>query len=236
MQQAQRPSQNSSKKQPGKVAVKIQQVLWHGRVFRGASSLLPALMQDPWYRKILREWWRRTAWANGGHLLEMGCSSGDFSREVAQQGYWVSGVDRNKSLIAKAKKHAISKLNFQCGDVYDFDALPASYDGVFGASFLNVLPDPEAAVRRLSTLCKPGAWMSFLLPAPSMTTSAVWDYARSHQLNAASTALALTWARFARKIDPQLAQAWFAQVPHHELRVTPLGLLYGISARVGLAE
>ena len=69
-----------------------------------------------------------------------------------------------------------------------------------------------------------------------MTAPAVWNYARSHQLNAASTALALTWARFARKIDPQLAQTWFAQVPHHELRVTPLGLLYGISAQVAPAE
>ena len=236
MQQAQHISKNASKKPPGRVSVNIQQVLWLGRVFRGANSLFPALMQDPWYRKILREWWQNTAWAQGGNLLEMGCSSGDFSREVAQQGYRVSGVDRNKNLIAAAEKHPMPQLKFQCGDVYDFDALPASYDGVFAASFLNVLPDPEAAVQRLSKLCKPGAWMSFLLPGPSMTAPAVWNYARSHQLNAASTALALTWARFARKIDPQLAQTWFAQVPHHELRVTPLGLLYGISAQVAPAE
>ena len=89
-----------------------------------------------------------TAWLSergglpGAALLDAGCGTGRYARELARRGYVVEGVDRSSELIETAKQsdrgHG-SSVSFRVGDIL---ALPAArYDGILCRGVLNDFVD-----------------------------------------------------------------------------------------------
>ena len=92
-----------------------------------------------------------TAWLSergvlpGAALLDAGCGTGRYARELARRGYVVEGVDRSSELIETAKQsdrgHGGS-VSFRVGDIL---ALPAArYDGILCRGVLNDFVDDNA--------------------------------------------------------------------------------------------
>ncbi len=105
------------------------------------------------------------ALAPGQQLLDAGCGSGamtlGMARAVAPAR--VVGVDASAELLAQARAlHAgPSNLSFQQADIY---ALPfeAEFDVVVAARVLQWLADPQAAVRELARVLRPGGRLYLL--------------------------------------------------------------------------
>lgn len=88
-----------------------------------------------------------------GRLLDMGCGTGQLARELP--GWDCTGVDLSPSMIAEARRRNPS-ARFECSDVMAFTAQPASFDAVVCAHAFPYLPDPSAAMARLSDWVRPG--------------------------------------------------------------------------------
>jgi SAM-dependent methyltransferase len=92
-----------------------------------------------------------TAWLSdrgvlpGATLLDAGCGTGRYARELARRGYVVDGVDQSSELIETASQsihgHGGS-VSFRVGDIL---ALPAArYDGVLCRGVLNDFVNDDA--------------------------------------------------------------------------------------------
>jgi SAM-dependent methyltransferase len=98
----------------------------------------------------------------GMACLDVGCGGGDVSldlaRLVGKEGH-VVGIDRDEIKIALAREEAAaaggSNVEFRVGDILG-DDLTAEFDLVFVRFVLTHLADPDAAVRKFSSMLRPG--------------------------------------------------------------------------------
>ena len=101
--------------------------------------------------------------AHGDHVVELGCGTGHFAQWLARQGYWVTGIDGSRAMLAYARKRLRSDRLFQA-DIRDFQ-LRQRVDGI--VCFYNSLnqflePDSFRAVLTSSFRnLNPGGWFLF---------------------------------------------------------------------------
>jgi SAM-dependent methyltransferase len=94
-------------------------------------------------------------------VLELGCGMGDFSRYLARQGLWVSGVDFSARTVARARKKAAGHAlqpDFFVGDVKGLHLFTMPFDLALDAGcFQRLRPlERESYALELERLVKPG--------------------------------------------------------------------------------
>jgi ubiquinone/menaquinone biosynthesis C-methylase UbiE len=111
---------------------------------------------------------RRAGLGPGMRVLDIGSGVGDVSllaaRMVGRQGA-VLGIDRASSSVETAARRAaalgFNQARFQVADIATFKT-DEKFDALVGRLVLLYLPDPAAAVRRLSQHLRPGGIVAFL--------------------------------------------------------------------------
>lgn len=94
----------------------------------------------------------------GGMVLDVGCGSGLFFREVAAQSEMVVGVDISRRLLLKAKERGGGFGNVVILQA-DADHLPfkdAFFDAVFAFTVVQNMPEAAETVRELKRVTKLG--------------------------------------------------------------------------------
>ncbi|OPL09651.1 MAG: hypothetical protein AVO33_06475 [delta proteobacterium ML8_F1] len=95
-------------------------------------------------------------------VLDLGCGSGNFTLKLLRAGYQVTGVDLSEEML-KIAREKLSQENLKAtlikGDVYKLPFEDASFDGVFSMAAFEFIEDPEAALRELMRVLKPGGQM-----------------------------------------------------------------------------
>jgi SAM-dependent methyltransferase len=88
--------------------------------------------------------------ASGSRVLDAGCGTGRYARDLAGRGYRVTGVDRSPALVAVARRHG-GPATFVVGDLA---ALPLrrAYGGVLCRGVLNDVIEDGARRRVLHAL------------------------------------------------------------------------------------
>jgi SAM-dependent methyltransferase len=86
-------------------------------------------------------------------MLELGCSDGRTSVELARAGATVVGIDISDVAIAKAREHAraagVDSAEFEIGDASSLDYADGSFDVVFGSSIVHHLDVGKVASEAL---------------------------------------------------------------------------------------
>lgn len=90
----------------------------------------------------------------GERILDLGCGSGELTRQIANRGATVIGLDSSPTMIEKARQQ-FATLDFRLGDATTF-TLPESLDAIFSNAVLHWVTDYAGAVARMSTHLKPG--------------------------------------------------------------------------------
>ncbi len=89
--------------------------------------------------------------------IDVGCGDGLLSFDLADRGLRVTGVDPHAPSIERARSdpRATPSTQFVCGDVFETDLPPASFDLVAASAVLHHL-DARAGLRRMRQLVRPG--------------------------------------------------------------------------------
>jgi ubiquinone/menaquinone biosynthesis C-methylase UbiE len=97
----------------------------------------------------------------GEDVLDVGCGTGESTREAAQAGATALGVDVSEQAIAKARE--LGGATFEVADVQTHEFPAAAFDVVlsrFGAMFF---ADPPAAFANLARALRPGGRLVLLV-------------------------------------------------------------------------
>ena len=95
-------------------------------------------------------------------ILDLGCGQGNTTRFLAETfpGASATGFEYDSTLVASASAQAENRnvVSFQQGDAQKLPYPDASFDLVFCPYLLLHLPDPDAAIREMLRVTKPGGY------------------------------------------------------------------------------
>ncbi len=97
-------------------------------------------------------------------VLEIGCGTGYFTKEIVKTGASVTAIDISPELINIAKQE-IKETNasFMLDNAYELSFEDCSFDSVVGSSVLHHL-DIDKAIREMYRVLKPGGYIFFTEP------------------------------------------------------------------------
>jgi 2-polyprenyl-3-methyl-5-hydroxy-6-metoxy-1,4-benzoquinol methylase len=96
----------------------------------------------------------------GMHLIDVGCGSGYFAREMAQRGARVTGIDISPRMIALAERHEAEAplgIAYRVGNAADIASQgAASFDMATSCMALQDMPNVSAVLRGVHAVLRPG--------------------------------------------------------------------------------
>ncbi|MDP3956274.1 MAG: class I SAM-dependent methyltransferase [bacterium] len=101
----------------------------------------------------------------GASILEVGAAAGDFLSVLDQQGFNVRGVELSARAVALAKKDHGYKLFH--GTLFEAKFPDGSFDAIVSYHVLEHVPDPQALLREMYRVLKPGG--SVVIEVPHAT-------------------------------------------------------------------
>jgi ubiquinone/menaquinone biosynthesis C-methylase UbiE len=113
-----------------------------------------------------------------GRLLDLGCGTGASTAALlsAAPDAEITAVDASEGMLAEARRKAWpAKVRFVHSRLEDLQE-EGPFDGILAAYLLRNLPDPDAGLRRMRDLLKPGAPIALheYSVADSAFAKAVW--------------------------------------------------------------
>lgn len=223
------------------VAEKISDRFWYGtlmaRMISSPPRLFATLQRIPWYRRMLSDW-TRSIDAAGPAWLEVGCGPGLFTAELARQGRRATGVDRSAAMLhfaGRLPETESEDLRFVPGNAYALPFPDQSFDVAVAASLLNVVDDPQRALREMARVTTPEGRVSCLVPGDAMHARNVEGYIQAQGFAGRDAAALRLWSGRARKIARDVLLTLGRDAGLQELHYTTgLGGLVGIlSGRPG---
>jgi len=100
-------------------------------------------------------------WTGKGRLLDVGCASGKFLRQMGAVGWRLAGIEFDPEAAAKAR--AVTPDVFE-GDPVDAPFAPGRFDLVTAFHVIEHLPEPLMALRRMVEWLAPGGLMIVEVP------------------------------------------------------------------------
>ena len=100
-------------------------------------------------------------WRGEGRLLDVGCASGRFLRQMSEIGWTVAGVEFDAAAARKAR--TVTSEIFE-GDPMDAPFAPGRFDVVTAFHVIEHLPDPLGTLRRMLEWLAPGGLVIVEVP------------------------------------------------------------------------
>jgi SAM-dependent methyltransferase len=100
-------------------------------------------------------------WAAQGRLLDVGCATGRYLRQMGAVGWKLAGIEFDPEAAAKAR--TVTPDVFE-GDPVDAPFAPGRFDVVTAFHVIEHLPDPLGALRRMVEWLVPGGLMIVEVP------------------------------------------------------------------------
>jgi ubiquinone/menaquinone biosynthesis C-methylase UbiE len=103
----------------------------------------------------------RLALAEGDHVLDVGCGTGDDARAIAAlvRGVAVVGIDRSEERVREAQAQTLGlprPVEFRVGDAYTLPFEDASFDACRADRVFHHLVDPLRALREMVRVARAG--------------------------------------------------------------------------------
>ena len=145
---------------------RISREIQHGRVLanKGAEEIWN------WESPAGKLRWARRVKMLGSHLkpgmtvLELGCGTGYFTRELARSGADVVAIDISPELLEVARANdSVPNIHYQIQNAYALGYSDAVFDSVVGSSVLHHL-EIEEALRDIYRVLKPAGTIYFTEP------------------------------------------------------------------------
>ena len=92
-----------------------------------------------------------------GNALELGCGDGVFTKMLTKNADSITATDWSKEMVnaAKFKLAGLSSIKLKKENCMDLSFQDESFDSVFMANLLHVIPQPEKAISECKRVLKP---------------------------------------------------------------------------------
>jgi trans-aconitate methyltransferase len=87
----------------------------------------------------------------GERILDLGCGDGVLTRQIADRGCRVVGVDSSAALAAAARMRGLEVVEVSASDM----EFGPEFDAVFSNAALHWMKDADAVIERVARACKP---------------------------------------------------------------------------------
>lgn len=103
----------------------------------------------------------------GINALDVGCGSGMYTRELADRGAQVTGIDKNPSLIAQAEREVAGSIKWIAGNIAEWQSY-TFFDVILAVFSLNEMPPTELrlAIEKIGKTLKNGGHLLAVIPSP----------------------------------------------------------------------
>ncbi len=155
----------------GSPAAGIGSAVWQAELSQAEQDRLTELLErfaaDPFLRRVAQRSIELMGIRPGDDVLDVGCGTGvllPVLAEIVTESGSVTGIDYSADLVEAARKRVSSDaLAGRCRVVQgDATALPFEADSFAAAHVERVLmhlPDPDAAIREMCRVVRPGGWV-----------------------------------------------------------------------------
>jgi ubiquinone/menaquinone biosynthesis C-methylase UbiE len=165
------------------------------------ATLIHKINALPWYQGTLRTWSDSLGYQTGESILEVGCATGQLTKYMARRGAIAYGVDKSTKMLRKANASDAGGTRFKLASAMDLPFENNRFDYIIAASLLNIISQPELALREMARVCKPDGKVSVLVPQAGMMDEDIARLANELNLSGFSRAALATWHRRAPKMQ-----------------------------------
>lgn len=147
--------------------------------------------------ELRREFLDFLAPASGERVLDVGCGPGHLARWIAQRGCQVTGVDRGWRLLRIARRLAKKKgvaVRFERASGEQLPFRDAEFDLTLATTVIYWVEQPEAVLREMVRVTRPGGRVATLDPHASMSVASVRVYCEERRLCRTDTRKLIAWA------------------------------------------
>ncbi len=92
----------------------------------------------------------------GKRVLDVGCGAGRFTEIALKYGAQVVSMDLSEAVEACRENHSSGELTVCQASIYEMPFAEGSFDFVFCIGVVQHTPDPEASIRAIARMVKPG--------------------------------------------------------------------------------
>jgi ubiquinone/menaquinone biosynthesis C-methylase UbiE len=131
----------------------------------------------------------------GLKILDVGCGPGHMAREISEAGYDVTGVDRCRALLRRARasaRHTTARFRYATTD--DLPFADGSFDLTYATGVIYWVEHLDATLRQIVRVTKPGGRVAFMDPHESLTLANARAYSKRHGLSRRDTRKMAAWA------------------------------------------
>ena len=125
----------------------------------------------------------------GMRVLDVGCGPGGLTRRLVDLGCTVTGCDPSETFAAAAAER-VPEAEVVRANAEDLPFADASFDAVLAQLVVNFMADPDAGVREMARVTRPGGTVA----------ACVWDYG-------GEMTLLRTFWEAAREVEPERGAA-----------------------------
>jgi ubiquinone/menaquinone biosynthesis C-methylase UbiE len=149
----------------------------------------------------------------GSAVLEIGCGTGQLTRQLAGQDLSVTAIDIGAAMVALARRNIADPLvRFQVCSFEDFEA-DGQFDLIVSATAFHWI-DPGIGLAKAARLLRPGGWLALIST-------------QERYPEPLGTRLRELWTRYSRRIVRSADQpAWVAQLRETDLFGQPVEQLH----------
>jgi demethylmenaquinone methyltransferase / 2-methoxy-6-polyprenyl-1,4-benzoquinol methylase len=156
--------------------------------------------QDPRWRRFLVA--RIPA---GSRVLDVATGTGAVAAELVARGCTVVGLDQSPEMLAVARERLAGDVEFVEGRAEALPFADASFDALTVTYLLRYVDDPEATLRELARVVRPGGTLAMLeFAVPHGAWRPLWELYVRVGLPAAGRAISPGWHEVGRFLGPSI--------------------------------